>query len=96
VAWNNLAKTKLECTFEEEKAMKPLLLGMVLFGLFTMPVSASPLISVSMSGMEHLTACCRDIVEVKKWGTPPGWSRGRKVGWRGLGMPPGQAKKMWR
>ena len=79
---------------EEKKAMKPLLVGMVL--LFTMPVSASPLIPVSMSGMKHLTAYGRDIVEVKKWGTPPGWSRGRKVGWRGLGMPPGQAKKMWR
>ena len=65
--------------------MKPLVLGMVLLGLFTMPVSASPLIPVSMSGMKHLTAYGRDIVEVKKWGTPPGWSRGRKVGWRGLG-----------
>jgi hypothetical protein len=26
---------------------------------------------------------------------PYGWSRGRKVGWRG-GMPPGQRKKYWR
>jgi hypothetical protein len=92
-----LAETKLdECTFEEEKAMKPLLLCTVLFGLFTTPASASPLIRVSMSGMEHLTAYGRDIIEVKKWGVPPGWSRGRKVGWRGFGMPPGQAKKMWR
>jgi hypothetical protein len=91
-----LAEAKLECTFEEEKAMKPLLLCMVLLGLFIMPVSASPIIPVSMSGMAHLTAYGRDIVKVKKWGAPPGWSRGRKVGWWGLGMPPGQAKKMWR
>jgi hypothetical protein len=26
-------------------------------------------------------------------GRPPGWSRGRKVGWGECGMPPGQAKK---
>lgn len=25
---------------------------------------------------------------------PPGWSRGRKVGWQGGAMPPGQAKKL--
>lgn len=25
---------------------------------------------------------------------PPGWSHGRKTGWGGAGMPPGQAKKM--
>jgi hypothetical protein len=24
---------------------------------------------------------------------PPGWSRGKKTGWRGGSMPPGQAKK---
>ncbi len=26
-------------------------------------------------------------------GRPPGWSRGRKVGWGGCDLPPGQAKK---
>lgn len=25
--------------------------------------------------------------------SPPGWSHGRKVGWRGLGCPPGLAKQ---
>ncbi len=25
--------------------------------------------------------------------TPPGWAHGRKVGWRGNDMPPGQAKR---
>ena len=28
-------------------------------------------------------------------GFPPGWSRGRKVGWRGRSCPPGLAKKGW-
>jgi len=26
-------------------------------------------------------------------GSPPGWSRGRKIGWRGHGCPPGLWKK---
>ena len=26
-------------------------------------------------------------------GSPRGWSRGRKTGWRDCGLPPGQAKK---
>lgn len=36
-----------------------------------------------------------DIIEVKRSphkGRPPGWSRGRKVGWHGRGKPPGQLK----
>jgi hypothetical protein len=74
--------------------MKKLLVGTALLAVFTISASAGPLIPAS--GAAHLTAHSRDIIEVKKWGVPPGWSRGRKVGWRGLGMPPGQAKKMWR
>lgn len=27
------------------------------------------------------------------YGTPPGWSHGRKVGWRGHGCPPGLWKQ---
>jgi len=26
-------------------------------------------------------------------GRPPGWSHGKKTGWKNCGMPPGQAKK---
>ena len=26
-------------------------------------------------------------------GRPPGWSRGKKTGWKNCGLPPGQAKK---
>jgi hypothetical protein len=35
------------------------------------------------------------LVAVKwKWKKrPPGWSRGRKTGWGGWGVPPGQLKK---
>ena len=28
--------------------------------------------------------------------TPPGWSRGKKTGWRGGSLPPGLAKKQYR
>jgi hypothetical protein len=37
----------------------------------------------------------RNIIEVKRAPTkahPPGWSRGRKVGWHGRGKPPGQVR----
>ncbi len=27
------------------------------------------------------------------YSSPPGWSHGRKVGWRGFGCPPGLAKQ---
>jgi len=76
--------------------MKKVLVAAALFvGIFTIPASANPLIPASAA--THMAAHGRDINQVKKWGTRPyGWSRGRKVGWRGLGMPPGQAKKMWR
>lgn len=36
--------------------------------------------------------------EKAEWknGVPPGWSRGKKTGWRGRKMPPGQVKKQGR
>ena len=33
------------------------------------------------------------LVAVRLKQRPPGWSRGRKVGWRGRGAPPSQLKK---
>ena len=33
------------------------------------------------------------IYEVRHHHRPPGWSRGKKVGWNHCGMPPGLAKK---
>ena len=39
-------------------------------------------------------AAVNDVVQVKrhKHARPPGWSRGRKVGWRGGRVPPGQRR----
>ena len=85
--------------------MRKLLLGMAL----TMPIAvvspatALPLAHPSMHG----ALVNADLIEVKGghghghgWGgghgyRPFGWSRGRKVGWRGHGCPPGHWKKGW-
>ncbi|WP_156439657.1 hypothetical protein [Bradyrhizobium valentinum] len=57
--------------------------------------------------MIHASLVKADLIEVKGghgrghgWGRghgyrPFGWSRGRKVGWRGGGCPPGHWKKGW-
>ena len=36
-----------------------------------------------------------DVIQVKamKKGRPYGWSQGRKVGWQGASVPPGQRKR---
>ena len=31
-------------------------------------------------------------MKAAKWSTPPGWSRGKKTGWRGASKPPGWSK----
>ena len=37
------------------------------------------------------------LLVAAKWkAVPYGWSHGRKVGWHGRGLPPGQAKKLYR
>lgn len=33
-------------------------------------------------------------VEERYFRTPPGWARGKKTGWRGQPLPPGQMKKL--
>jgi hypothetical protein len=70
-----------------------------------MPVQAA---MPGQGGIAATVATISDTIEVKRgWGkhkgwkgrragVPPGWSRGRKVGWGSGGMPPGQAKKRWR
>jgi hypothetical protein len=74
--------------------MRKLLILAVLLGLSVIPASASPLIPASSA---HVAAPGEDIVQVKKKGWRAyGWSQGRKVGWRGRGMPPGQYKKLRR
>ena len=57
----------------------------------------------AQSGITGAAATVDDTIAVKakRWKRhakhrPHGWSRGRKVGWRGGSMPPGQRKKYWR
>ena len=51
-----------------------------------------------LAATNHLGSAATDeaapLVEVKWKAQPPGWSRGRKTGWRGWGVPPGQLKKL--
>ena len=72
--------------------MRKLLISAALVGLFAVPVSASPLIPASTA--IYAAAENDHVIQVKKKGHRAyGWSQGRKVGWRGRGMPPGQYKK---
>ena len=86
--------------------MRKLLLGMALMLPIALisQASAMPAANPLLSGV----AVSADLIEVKGghghghgWGRghggyrPFGWSRGRKVGWRGRGCPPGHWKKGW-
>jgi hypothetical protein len=35
------------------------------------------------------------LVEARYFKTPPGWAKGKKKGWRGHPLPPGQMKKLY-
>jgi hypothetical protein len=74
--------------------MHRLAFAVVLTALFVAPAAAAPLIPVSTVSQ---VAGESDVVQVKKKykARPYGWSQGRKVGWRGRGLPPGQAKKIY-
>jgi hypothetical protein len=52
--------------------------------------AASPVVDVKRGGKGKHKGWGK-----RRFGHPPGWSRGRKVGWRGGNMPPGLAKKGW-
>lgn len=86
--------------------MRGLLFGLVI----TMPiafVSSAAMALPAGHAMGHAPLVRADLIEVKGghghgrgWGRghgfhPYGWSRGRKVGWRGRGCPPGHWKKGW-
>ena len=73
--------------------MKKLLITGTVVGLFVLPAEASPLFPTSIS---QVGIPSDDVVEVKKKWKHHKWSPGRKVGWRGRGMPPGQYKKYHR
>jgi hypothetical protein len=86
--------------------MKKLLIGAAL----VLPLSFVIVPASALPGARHGAvigqSLSSDLIEVKGghghgWGrghaffAPRGWSRGRKVGWRGHGCPPGHWKKGW-
>jgi hypothetical protein len=86
-------------------SMKKLLIGAALalpLSFVILPASALPAARHGAVIGEQLSP---DLIEAKwghgrGWGRvhafgPPGWGRGRKVGWRGHGCPPGHWKKGW-
>jgi hypothetical protein len=56
------------------------------------PVTPAKAFLPGQSQIVGAAAAVNGVVQVKrhKAGRPPGWSRGRKVGWRGGHVPPGQ------
>jgi hypothetical protein len=77
--------------------MSKILFAIAVIGL-AVPAAATPLVPTSAAA--QLAMADDDVVQVKwkaKHGKarPYGWSQGRKVGWRGRGMPPGQYKKYY-
>jgi hypothetical protein len=98
--------TSPRSTFGADGAMRKLLFGIAL----TMPIAfMSPAATALPGGHAMIDGSLvkADLIEVKGghgrghgWGRghgyrPFGWSRGRKVGWRGRGCPPGHWKKGW-
>jgi hypothetical protein len=92
----------------ERDAMRKLLLGVtlaLLIAFMTSPVSAFP--RSPGYPLAQSTTNNTDLIQIKGgygwghgggWGNgygyrPLGWSRGRKVGWRGYGCPPGLWKQ---
>ena len=82
----------------------------LLFGIaIIMPIAlVAPAVSAPVGNAMNQAALAKtNLIEVKGghghghgWGRghgyrPFGWSRGRKVGWRGRGCPPGHWKKGW-
>ena len=80
--------------------MPRFMLAFAVIGLVALPAKATPLVPTSAAA--QLAVAGDDVVQVK-WkakhakvkARPYGWSQGRKVGWRGRGMPPGQYKKYY-
>jgi hypothetical protein len=77
--------------------MRKLLLSCLVFGTLSLAASVQASAAVpAQAGIAAAATVVDNTIAVKraKWKKrPPGWNRGRKVGWRGSGMPPGQRKK---
>ena len=58
------------------------------------PVTPASAFMPIQAGIADAAATVNDTIQVKrkKHARPPGWSRGRKVGWRGGRTPPGQRR----
>jgi hypothetical protein len=68
--------------------------GLIAVGcLLAAPTSASPLMQTG--NIAQASAYSDDVVLIKSKAKarPYGWSKGRKVGWRGGSVPPGHQKK---
>jgi hypothetical protein len=66
--------------------------GMGVAIAFLSPQPAGAFVA-NQNGVTKATTATNAIIEVKRSphkGWPPGWSRGRKVGWHGHSRPPGQ------
>ena len=79
-----------------EKAMrKSLILAALTAGaLALVPMTPASAFGPVQTGVSDVAAAMRDTIQVKrhKSARPHGWSRGRKVGWRGGRTPPGQRR----
>ena len=85
--------------------MRKILLAGLAAGVLTLAAATPASAFVpAQGGVASAATIVDDMVAVKhkgKWRKhakhrPYGWSRGRKVGWGGAGMPPGQRKKISR
>ena len=71
--------------------------ALVTFGcLLAVPTSASPLMLTGNIAQAAVTSDDVHLIKNKAKARPHGWSRGRKVGWRGGSVPPGHQKKRFR
>jgi hypothetical protein len=73
--------------------MRKILMAMAFACFVVGSASATPLLPVSTA--THALVHEDEVIQIRHQGKarPYGWSKGRKVGWRGRSLPPGQAKK---
>ena len=87
---------RLESIGAMEKAMRKfLVLGTLIAGsLAFIPMTSANAFGPVQAGVSDAAAAMSDTIQVKrhKSARPHGWSRGRKVGWRGGRTPPGQRR----
>ena len=76
--------------------MRQLFFGLTLaFPMFLIP-SATALPGATPAPLLSTAAANSDLIEIKGGrgrGRALGWSKGKKVGWRGRGCPPGLARQ---